>query len=72
MKFYFDNLVLFLKNGKKRTLTFLPGKINVITGDSNTGKTAILAIIDYCLFSSTHDISESIINENVEWYGIKV
>ncbi|MDC1513197.1 DUF3732 domain-containing protein [Porticoccaceae bacterium] len=72
MKFYFDNLVLFLKNGKKRTLTFLPNKINVITGDSNTGKTAILAVIDYCLFSSTHDISESIINENVEWYGIKI
>lgn len=72
MKFYFDNLVLFLKNGKKRTLTFLPDKINVITGNSNTGKTAILAIIDYCLFSSTHDISESIINENVEWYGIKI
>jgi len=72
MKFYFENLVLFLKNDKKRTLTFLPDKINVITGDSNTGKTAILAIIDYCLFSSTHDISESIINENVEWYGIKI
>jgi hypothetical protein len=72
MKFCFDNLVLFLKNGKKRTLTFLPDKVNVITGDSNTGKTAILAIIDYCLFSSTHDISESIINENVEWYGIKI
>jgi hypothetical protein len=72
MKFCFDNLVLFLKNGKKRTLKFLPDKINVITGDSNTGKTAILAIIDYCLFSSTHDISESIINENVEWYGIKI
>nr|WP_282450390.1 DUF3732 domain-containing protein [Marinobacter xestospongiae] len=65
-------MVLFLKNGKKRTLAFMPGKINVITGDSNTGKTAILAIIDYCLFSSTHDISESIINENVEWYGIKI
>ncbi len=72
MKFYFDNLVLFLKNGEIRTLEFLPNKVNVITGDSNTGKTAILAIIDYCLFSSTHDISESIINENVEWYGIKI
>ncbi len=71
MKYSFDNLVLWLKNGKVRTITFYPNKINVITGDSNTGKTAILDIIDYCLFSSRHKISESMINENVAWYGIR-
>lgn len=71
MKFNFDNLILWLKNGKMRTLTFYPNKINIITGDSNTGKTAILDIIDYCLFASRHKISDSIINENVEWYGLQ-
>jgi DNA repair exonuclease SbcCD ATPase subunit len=44
--------------------------VNVITGSSGTGKTAILQIIDYCLFASEHKISEDIINENVMWYGI--
>lgn len=71
MKFHFNQLILWLKNGKIRTLTFLPNKVNIITGGSNTGKTAILDIIDYCLFSSKHKISDSMINENVEWYGIQ-
>jgi hypothetical protein len=65
------NLILWLKNEKKRIIHFEPNKINIITGDSNTGKTAILDIIDYCFLASKHSISESMINENVEWYGIK-
>ena len=72
MKFYFHKLVLWLSNNEKRELIFEPYKVNVITGGSNTGKSAILQIIDYCLFASTSKISESIINENVLWYGINI
>lgn len=70
MKSNIGKIVLWLKNGKIREIEFLPNKINVITGDSNTGKTAILHIVDYCFFSSKVYISESIINENVDWYGL--
>ncbi|WP_298326723.1 DUF3732 domain-containing protein [uncultured Dokdonia sp.] len=72
MKYNIEKIILWLKNGKKRELEFKPNKVNVITGDSNTGKTAILEIIDYCYFSSKSTISESIINENVSWYGLKI
>jgi len=65
MKYNIEKLILWLKNGKKRELEFEPSKVNVITGDSNTGKTAVLEIIDYCFFSSKSTISESIINENI-------
>jgi predicted ATP-binding protein involved in virulence len=51
MKFYFHKLVLWLSNNEKRELLFEPNKVNVITGGSNTGKSAILQIIDYCLSS---------------------
>lgn len=70
MKFYFEKITLWLKNGKKREIIFHKNKVNVLTGESNTGKSAILQIIDYCLFSSTLNISEDKINENVMWYGI--
>ncbi|MFS8050675.1 DUF3732 domain-containing protein [Rhizobium sp. BR 314] len=70
MKFYIESLQLWLKTGRRRSVSFLPNKINVITGESHTGKTAILDIVDYCLFASNHRISESIINENVTWYGL--
>ncbi|CDZ31169.1 Conserved domain protein, partial CDS, partial [Neorhizobium galegae bv. officinalis] len=72
MKFYIESLQLWLKTGKRRSVSFLPNKVNVITGDSHTGKTAILDIVDYCMFASKHRISESIINENVGWYGLRI
>lgn len=72
MKYNIEKIILWLNNGKKRELEFKPNKVNVITGDSNTGKTAILEIIDYCYFSSKSTISESIINENVSWYGLRI
>lgn len=70
MKFNINKIILWLKNGNKRELEFKTNKVNVITGDSNTGKTAILEIIDYCFFASKSKISESRINENVLWYGL--
>lgn len=70
-KFSIEKIVLWLKNDKQRVLKFEPDKVNVITGESNTGKSAILDIVDYCLFASSPQISDSIINENVEWYGLK-
>lgn len=70
MNFVFCDLILWRKNGSTRMVHFEPNKVNVITGESHTGKTAILGIIDYCLFSSTHKIPQSVINENVDWYGI--
>lgn len=72
MKFYIESLHLWLVNDRKRQISFLPNKVNVITGESHTGKTAILDIVDYCLFASSHRISESIINENVIWYGLRI
>ncbi len=72
MKFHIESLQLWLKSKQRRFVTFLPNKVNVITGESHTGKTAILDIVDYCLFASEHGISESIINENVAWYGLRI
>ena len=73
MKFYIDNLLLWLKNGNLVNLEFKNDKINIITGNSKTGKTAILEIIDYCMCGSkdTVTISHEHIGENVSWYGIR-
>ncbi|WP_278599764.1 DUF3732 domain-containing protein [Clostridium tertium] len=72
MKFYFDKIILWTKNGNIRELNLKANKVNIITGDSNTGKTTILNIIEYCFFSSENiRIPERIINENTVWYGIR-
>ncbi|QUW23054.1 DUF3732 domain-containing protein [Sporosarcina sp. Marseille-Q4063] len=70
MRFFIKQLTLWLKNGSIRKLEFKENKINVITGASGTGKTEIMAIIDYCFFASGTKIADEKINENVNWYGI--
>jgi hypothetical protein len=72
MRFYIDKLLLWLNDGRLRTLQFEEDKVNVITGNSKTGKTAILEIVDYCLCGSeTVVISHEHIGENVSWYGLR-
>ena len=70
MRFCINKVLLWQKNGRLRELKFKENKINIITGDSSTGKSEIISIIEYCLFSSEADITEVKINENVDWYGI--
>lgn len=70
MTFYIKKIILWLKNGDQRTLEFKNDKVNVITGNSKTGKTAVLEIIDYCLCGSESNISYEHIGENVLWYGL--
>lgn len=57
---------------KPRRLRFEPGKVNVISGASRTGKSAVIPIIDYCLGSSTCSIPVNTIRKHCEWFGVIV
>lgn len=71
MNFYISKIKLWFRNGEEpRIFEFLRDKVNVITGDSSTGKSSILKIIDYCLLADYCTIVQDIINENVSWYGL--
>ena len=74
MTFQIKKLILWPKKEGKpfRTVDFALNKVNVITGDSRTGKSAIVPIIDYCLASSDCLIPRDIIRDNVAWYGLLV
>lgn len=63
-------IVLYGKNGKKRTLGLQLGAVNVITGASSTGKSQIVNIIDYCCGSGRCNIARGPIRDKVEWYGL--
>lgn len=71
MNFGFDSITLWSKNGQQRSLEFARNRVNVLSGESHTGKSALLDIIDYCFLASSHKLPDSIINENVSWYGLK-
>ncbi len=51
MKSYIKAIVIFNDKGDKRTVPLKQG-VNIITGESKTGKSALVEIIDYCLCST--------------------
>ncbi len=55
-----------------RRVCFRPGKVNVISGASRTGKSAVIPIIDYCLGSGTCSIPVDTIRNACDWFGIIV
>ena len=66
------NIILYPRNKdlKPRNITFKEDKVNVITGYSQRGKSAIIHIIDYCLGSSECNIPIGMIQEKVDKYAI--
>ncbi|MDR1888018.1 MAG: DUF3732 domain-containing protein [Zoogloeaceae bacterium] len=74
MKFQIEKLIIWPKNSalSPRTIPFHLGKVNVITGQSRTGKTAIIPIIDYCLGSDSCAIPIGVIRDTAAWYGIVI
>lgn len=73
MHFQIMSLILWPKaNHPPRILDFQPGMVNVITGASKTGKSAVIPIIDYCLASGKCSIPVGTIRKTCEWFGIIV
>ncbi len=72
MSFQVLNIVLYGNNGQTRMIQLRPGDLNIITGSSKTGKTALIEIMDYCLGSSECRVPEGIIRREVKWTGIRL
>ena len=73
MHFQIRSIVLWSKKGlPPRVLDFEPGLVNVISGDSKTGKSAVIPIIDYCLGSGKCSIPVGVIRDACAWFGIIV
>ncbi len=57
---------------KIEKIDFATGKLNIIYGASQTGKSAIIPIIDYCLCSTENKIPVGVIRNKCSWFGIKL
>lgn len=71
MHVWIKQIILWPKNTKKnlQIIEFESNKINIIYGDSRTGKSSLIPIIDYCLGSSDYRIPVGIIRDNTAWFG---
>ena len=65
-------IVLYKDNQHMRVVPFNRGRVNVIVGDSKTGKSALIDIVDYCLASDDCHVASGVIRDNVYWFALVV
>lgn len=58
--------------GQRRDVNFTLGGLNILTGKSKTGKSALLDIAEFCLGRNTVTIPVGVISGNVSWYYLLV
>lgn len=61
---------IYSYNGQRRDLQFKVDGLNVITGRSSTGKSALSEIIEYCMGRSSFNIPEGVIRDKVAWFAV--
>lgn len=66
------DIVLYSHDGRQRVLPFELGRVNVITGASKTGKSALIDIVDYCFGSGECGVPHGPIRQRVAWFGIRL
>lgn len=65
-----DALILYNADGEIRQITFRPGQLNIISGESGTGKTSIIGILRFLLGGDSPQVPLGPIQETVAWYGL--
>jgi hypothetical protein len=63
------SLTLYDHHGRRRSVEFQPGRLNIVTGESQTGKSALLTIVEYCLGRDSIRVPVGPISDTVTWYG---
>ncbi|CEI02243.1 DUF3732 domain-containing protein [Xanthomonas euvesicatoria] len=66
------DIVIYHEGRPPRTISLKPGQVNIITGESGTGKSSLISIVDYCLGSGTCEIPHGIMAKTIHWYGLRL
>lgn len=72
MNFTINSVILWPRKQEyaPRILPFKNGAVNIITGSSRTGKSALIPIIDYCLGADKCTIPVDVIRNACSWFGV--
>ncbi|MBS0173093.1 MAG: DUF3732 domain-containing protein, partial [Nitrospira sp.] len=65
-----SSIHVYSHDGQRRDLRFNVDGLNVITGRSSTGKSALSEIIEYCMGRSSFNVPEGIIRDKVAWFTV--
>lgn len=64
------SISIYSRGGELRTVEFRLGTLNIVTGASKTGKSALLDIVDYCWGRDECTVAEGEIRRSVSWFAV--
>ena len=65
------DIVVYSHDGRRRALSLAAGRVNIVTGASRTGKSALVDIVDYCFGAGECRVPEGPIRTSVSWFGLR-
>jgi hypothetical protein len=65
-----SSIILYSHDGQIRNVTFQLNGLNIITGKSSTGKSALSEIVEYCMGRSKFRVPAGTIRDKVAWYAV--
>jgi hypothetical protein len=63
-------IVLYNARGERRVVRFRPRRLNIVTGESQRGKSALLDIAEFCLGRTKVTMPIGPITRSVVWYAV--
>jgi hypothetical protein len=70
MSLQIRSISIYSPNGERRDVNFRLGALNIVTGASKTGKSALLDIVDYCWGRAECTVPEGEIRKGVSWFAV--
>jgi Protein of unknown function (DUF3732) len=64
------SISIYSHDGQRRDVNFRLGALNIVTGASKTGKSALLDIVDYCWGRAECTVAEGEIRKSVSWFAL--
>ena len=64
------SISIYSRDGERRDVRFRLGALNIVTGASKTGKSALLDIVDYCWGRGECTVPEGEIRKGVSWFAV--
>ena len=71
MSMQINDIVIYSHDERKRVINLKPGKLNIITGKSATGKSALLDIVDYSLGARECNVADGV-RRKISWFGLRL
>lgn len=65
-------IAIYSHDQQRRVVPFALGSLNIVTGASKTGKSALLDIVDYCWGRAECTIAEGEIRRKTSWFAIHI